>query len=116
MTLNSNAKFEEKLTLGSKNDIKNLVKFNASSGKPENLHFDLIFLLKVYYTCHFGNYKKKKVTEELCVITVNNDAKFEEDQTCALKDDMRNLAKFDSILKSQKLHFNGLLLSKAYNV
>ena len=50
MTLNSNAKFEEKLTLGSKNDMKNLVKFNASSGKSENLHFNVIFLLKVYYT------------------------------------------------------------------
>ena len=26
-------KFEEKLTLGSKNDMSNLVKFNVSSGK-----------------------------------------------------------------------------------
>ena len=39
MTLKSDAKFEEKLTLGSKNDIKNLVNFNASSEKSENLHF-----------------------------------------------------------------------------
>ena len=35
MRLKSDAKFEEKLTLGSKNDMKNLVNFNLSSGKSE---------------------------------------------------------------------------------
>ena len=35
MTLKSDAKFEEKLTLGSKNDTRNLVNFDASSGKTE---------------------------------------------------------------------------------
>ena len=49
MTLKSDAKFEEKLTLGSKNDMRNLVNFNASSGKSENLQFEVILLLKVYY-------------------------------------------------------------------
>ena len=49
MTLKSDAKFEEKLTLGSKNDMRNLVKFNANSGKSENLHFDILLLSKVYY-------------------------------------------------------------------
>ena len=48
MTLNSDAKFEEKLTLGSKKDMKNLVNFNASSGKPENLHFDVPLLSIAY--------------------------------------------------------------------
>ena len=33
MTLKSNAKFEEKLTLGSKNDMGNWVNFNVSIGK-----------------------------------------------------------------------------------
>ena len=47
MTLNSDAKFEEKLTLGSKNDMRNLGNFNANSGKSENLHFDVLVLLKV---------------------------------------------------------------------
>ena len=42
MTLRSDAKFEEKLTLGSKNDTRNLVNVNASSGKSENLHIDLL--------------------------------------------------------------------------
>ena len=42
-------RFEKKLTLGSKNDMRNLVNFNASSGKSENLHFDVLLLSKVYY-------------------------------------------------------------------
>ena len=43
-TLKSDAKFEEKLTLGSKNDMRNLVNFNASSSKSGNLHFDVLLL------------------------------------------------------------------------
>ena len=35
MTLKSDAKFEEKLTLGSKNDMKYLVNFSTGSGKSE---------------------------------------------------------------------------------
>ena len=31
MTLTNDAKFEEKMTLGSKNDMRNLINFNASS-------------------------------------------------------------------------------------
>ena len=49
MTLKNDAKVEEKLNLGSENGMKNLVNFNASSGKSENLHFDVLLLLKVYY-------------------------------------------------------------------
>ena len=41
-------KFEEKLTLGSKNDMMNLVNFNASSGKSGNLHFDVLLLPIAY--------------------------------------------------------------------
>ena len=44
MILKSDAKFEEKLALVSKNDITNLVNFNVSSGKSENLHFDVLLL------------------------------------------------------------------------
>ena len=33
MTLKSDARFEEKLTLGSKNDTRSLVNFKMSSGK-----------------------------------------------------------------------------------
>ena len=44
-----------------------------------------------------------KFTEELCVMTMKNDAKFEEELTCQFKIDMRILMKFDSSTqKSQK--------------
>ena len=48
MTMKSDAKFEEKLTYGSKNDLRNLVNFNASSSKSENLHFDWLLLSVAY--------------------------------------------------------------------
>ena len=42
-------------------------------------------------------------TEELCVMTMKNDAKFEKELTCQFKIDMRNLTNFDpSTQKSQK--------------
>ena len=44
----SDAKFEEKLTLGSKNDLRNSVNFNASSSKSDNLQSEKLLLLKVY--------------------------------------------------------------------
>ena len=45
MTAMSDAKFEEKLVLGSKNDLRNLINFNMSSGKSENFHFNVLLLL-----------------------------------------------------------------------
>ena len=48
MTLKSDPKFEEKVTFCLKNDIRNLMSFNLSSGNSENLHFDGIFLSKLY--------------------------------------------------------------------
>ena len=48
MTLKNDAKFEEKLTLGSKNDMKNLVNFNESSSKSGSLHFDMLLLPIAY--------------------------------------------------------------------
>ena len=48
MTLISDGKFEEKLIIGSKNDMTNLVNFNVSSGKSENLHFNVLLLLIAY--------------------------------------------------------------------
>ena len=44
MTLTGDAKFEGKLTLGSKNDMSSLLNFNASRGKSEKLHFDVLLL------------------------------------------------------------------------
>ena len=48
MKLMSDAKFEEKLLLGWKNDITNLVNTDTSSGKCENLHFDILLLSIAY--------------------------------------------------------------------
>ena len=58
-----------------------------------------------------------KSTEELYVMTMKNDTKFEKELTCQFKIDMRNLMNFDpSTWKSQNFHFNGLLMSKVYIV
>ena len=48
MRVESGVKFEEKLALGFKNNMANLVNFNASSGKSENLHFDVLLLSIAY--------------------------------------------------------------------
>ena len=48
MILKSDAKFEVKLTLGSKNDMRNLVNFDASCGRSENFHF-YVQILPVAY-------------------------------------------------------------------
>ena len=61
MTVKSDAKFEEKLTLGSKKDMKNLVSFNVSSGKSENLHFDVL-LLSIAYKVSAKRVKKNYIS------------------------------------------------------
>ena len=45
----------------------------------------------------------KKNTEELCLITLNNDAKFEEELIFALKNDMKNSANFDQTHENLKI-------------
>ena len=47
MTLKSDAKFEEKLTCGLENDMRNLANFHHSTGKCQNWDFDGILLSKV---------------------------------------------------------------------
>ena len=60
--------------------MRNLVNINAESGKS------ILFL-------------SQKRTEELCVITLKNDAKFEKERIYyALKNGIRNLANFDPTL------------------
>ena len=51
MTPKSAAKFEEKLTLGSKNDMRKLVNFNVSlkSGKSEYFQKSDVLLLSIAY-------------------------------------------------------------------
>ena len=50
-------------------------------------------------------------------MTMDNDAKIEEELTCQFKIDKENLTNFDLSTKNLKhFHFNGLLLTKVYNV
>ena len=66
MTLKSDdAKFEEKLTCGLENDMRNLAKCYQSNWKSQNWKF----------------------IEELCIMTMRNDTKFEEESTCRFKTD-----------------------------
>ena len=47
-----------------------------------------------------------KFTEKLCVMTMKNDAKTEEELTCRFKIDMRNFTNFDpNTQKSKKIVF-----------
>ena len=47
-----------------------------------------------------------KFSKELCVVTMKNDARFEEELTCRFKIDIRKLMNFDpSIQNSQNLAF-----------
>ena len=47
MALSSEAKFEEKLTCGLENDMRNLANFHQSTRKTQNWDFDGILLSKV---------------------------------------------------------------------
>ena len=88
----------------------NLVNVNFSSGKSENLHFDVLILSKVYHV-----WAKKKSTRELCHNT-EEWCKICRGTDLRLKNDMKNLADFyQTFKKSQNLDFNGLLLIKVYN-
>ena len=72
--LMSDAKFEEKLTFDSKYVMRNLVNFNASSGKSENLHFDVLLLSIAYKVL------AKKV-QKMSLMTLKSDRNFEEKLT-----------------------------------
>ena len=43
-----------------------------------------------------------KFAQELCVMTMKNDAKFGEQLTCHFKTDIRNLTNFDSSTRKSK--------------
>ena len=48
---------------------------------------------------------------------LKRDKKFGEESTCLLKIGIKNLSNFDlSARKSQRFHFNGLLMNKVYIV
>ena len=56
-----------------------------------------------------------KFTEKLCVMTLKGDAISKEKLTSGFINDMRNLVNFHlRSRKFEKLYFDGLVLSKAY--
>ena len=69
MTLKDDAKFKEKVTCGLKNDVRDMLNFHGSIWKSGNLHFDELLFFKVY---------KDLYLEELCLMRLESDAKFEE--------------------------------------
>ena len=111
MSLKSDAKFEEKLTWGLNNDKRNLANFHQSTQVSK---------LELWWGPFIQSTKcmSLQFKEELYIMTKKNDAKFEEELTCRFKNWHHNLTNFDpSTRMSQKmLHFNGLLLTKVYNV
>ena len=70
--------------------------FNVGSGKSENLNFDVLLFESILCL-------NKQRAEEVCVVTQKNNANFEEELTCPLKNDMKNLANFDPTLESLKI-------------
>ena len=80
------------------------MKFNSSSSKTENLHFHVLLSPKIYYV------RAKKVQRSY-VITLKIDPNFEEKLNFCMKNDMSNLANFNtSSRKPENLHFDELLL------
>ena len=69
MTLKTDAKFPGKLTLGPKIEIRNLINFNASYGKSEHLHFDVLLLSIVYKV------SPKEIQKNYVLIKTKNDLK-----------------------------------------
>ena len=111
MTLQSDENFGKKLTCGWE-------KWQEEFGKflPEHLK---VSKLGLWWGPFIQSRKcmSLKFTEELCIMTMKNDAKFEMELTCRFKIDTTICWIMTRALENLKiLHFNGLLSTKAYNV
>ena len=111
MAVKTDAKFEEELTCQFKTDIRNLtnlgVKFEgkltcAFKNDMRNLaNFKQSMLESLKSRTFIGLFYQSrkcmsiKLTGDLFVMAMKNDAKFEEELTCQLKTEMRNLTNFD---------------------
>ena len=160
MTLKSDAKFEEKVTLHSKNGMRNLVNFHPTTQKsknftsmsqfcPKHMRFELkntevMQNLSKPWPCDFKNgvinwvsfhystqslknctlmgsfcpkyimFQLKNFREIMCHDTEGY-ANFKGKLSCGFKNNLRNLLNIHaSSWKFGNLHFDGILLSKAY--
>ena len=73
MTMKSHAKFEEKLTCGLENDIRNLANFHQNTWKGQKL------VLSWDPFAQSRTFMSQKFIEELCVMTMRNDEKSDEE-------------------------------------
>ena len=111
MNLKSDAKFEEKLTYGSENDMRNLANFHQSTWKYQNWDFDWILLSKV------ENAWAKKLQRNYMYWHWRMIENLTGNWIAVSKLTWRIWRIFTQVLKSLKyLHFNGHLLTKVYNV
>ena len=96
MALKGDANFKGKLTCGLRNGKKHLVNFHATSQNSENLHFE-------WFLFRWEN------TEELCKVWKKTDPWFQKWPV--------EFGEFSpNHPKVQKFHFDGLFLSKVYEV
>ena len=79
LTMKNNAKFEEKLTCNLKTDRRNLINFYSSFQKPKAFALKLAPFTKLYHAW------AQKSAEELCLMALKIDAKFEGKLTCGFK-------------------------------
>ena len=105
------SKFEENLIFGCKNDMRNLVNFNASTGKSEYLQFDIL-LSSIANKVSAKKVRKNYLSQHWKMIQT-----LKKKRTFSLKNDMRNLVNFNANSGiSENLYFDGLILSKVFNV
>ena len=98
MTMKNDGKIMEELTVSSKLTWGIWQILTQALENLKNLHFNKLLLTKV------NNVWAKKGIEELFLMELNIDAKFEGKMTCAFKNDMRNLANFhQSMFESLKI-------------
>ena len=110
MTLKSDGKFKEKVLCGFKYYIKNLVNFDPTLKSFKNLHFNGLFLIKIY------NVWVLKNTEELAVIILRINANFEGKMTCFFMKYMRSLVNLTGAPKIVIFALWETFLSKIFNV
>ena len=90
MALNIDAKFEGKLTCAFKNDMRIQQIFARARSKVQKMGLLLGRFIQSRKCMTL------KFTGKLSVMTMENDANFEEELTCQFKIDIKNLTNFDS--------------------
>ena len=104
--MKSDVRFEEKLALGSKSDMRNLVNFDGRSGKSENVHFDVVLLFLIAYIVSASKVPKSCLSWQWKKIQT-----LIKKPTLCFENDMRSFVNFNaSIEKNENLQVDSLLL------